>query len=351
MTEARTAELRETIDRMELHALIIIKRENVRYLSGFTGSSSVAVLTPEHSILVTDGRYREQAAIEAPAWDIVIYTRDLMKAVAVNACGARKVGLENTATIGFHKRLAKALDDADITFTDGLVEALRVRKEPDETAKIRSAVTCARHAWDSLLPMIQPGVTERQLAAGLDYRMMMAGADKPAFDTVVASGPNASMPHAGITDRVLEEGDQVVMDFGAMKNGYCCDVTRTVALGQPSERAAEVAHAVRGAWDAAYAAVAPGVACADVDHAARKFLEDAGYGKQFVHGLGHGVGLEVHEKPTVSYLSKETLEPGMVFTIEPGVYLEGETGARHEETVLLTSNGPEVLTSEITSGA
>ena len=155
------------------------------------------------------------------------------------------------------------------------------------------------------------------------------------------------MPHAKITDRRLTEGDLIVIDFGALKDGYCCDVTRTVALGDISKRATEVLGAVRSAWDAGFAAIEPGIAAADADLAARRQLESLGMGDEFVHSLGHGLGLEVHEKPTLSRLSRETLEPGMVFTIEPGVYLEGEMGARHEETVLLTDDGCEVLTGDI----
>ena len=195
--------------------------------------------------------------------------------------------------------------------------------------------------------MLQPGVTERQLAAALDYRMMSAGADKPAFDTVVASGPNAAMPHAGITDRPLQDGDLVVIDFGALKDGYCCDITRTVALGDVGTRPAEALEAVRIAWDAAFSSIEPGVPAAHPDLAARAELERLGWGEEFVHSLGHGLGLEVHEKPTLSRLSRETLQPGMVFTIEPGVYVASEIGVRHEETVLLTADGCEVLSREI----
>jgi Xaa-Pro aminopeptidase len=192
-------------------------------------------------------------------------------------------------------------------------------------------------------------VSERQLAAGLDYRMMSAGAEKPAFDTVVASGPNSSMPHAGITDRVLENGDLVVMDFGALADGYCCDITRTVYLGEPDPEARAILEAVHLAWEAAFAVLAPGVPVAQADLAARDRLAESGFAEQFVHSLGHGVGLEIHEKPTLSQLSKETLEAGMVFTVEPGVYLEGSMGVRHEETVVLTEAGPEVLSRDITS--
>ena len=343
MPEGRVADLLEAMSAIDLEGLILTKRENIRYVSGFTGSSSVAVVTAGKPILITDGRYREQADLETSGWEVVIYSSDMTKTIAGSVKDISLIGLEDSSSLGFHKRLTGALANAEITFTDGMVEGLRARKEAGEIATMREAADCARRAWQTLLPMIRPGVTERQLAAALDYRMMTAGADKPAFDTIVASGPNASKPHAGITDRALEQGDQVVIDFGARKGGYCCDLTRTVAVGEPSDRAARIAAAVLGAWDAAFAALAPGVSAPKVDAAARDYLENEGFADEFVHGLGHGVGLEVHEKPTISRLSREVLDPGMVFTIEPGVYLSGETGARHEETVLLTPAGPEIL--------
>lgn len=343
MTEKRIADLRELLARSELGGLAVTRRENVRYLSGFTGENGFAVITGERAVFVTDGRFREQAERELDGWEVLIYKKDLAVAIASCLEGVARAGLEDSATVAFHSRLADALGETELEITDALVESLRVRKDPGEIRAIREAIACALTAWDSLLPMLQAGVTERQLAAGLDYRMLTAGADKPAFDTIVASGPNASMPHAGITDRVIEPGDQIIIDFGAMKDGYNCDITRTIALGEPSGRAADIANAVRGAWEAAFAALKPGVAAAEVDAAARDFLKSTGFADEFVHSLGHGVGLDVHEKPALSSLSAETLEPGMVFTIEPGIYLEGEAGARHEEMVLLTREGPVVL--------
>jgi Xaa-Pro aminopeptidase len=348
MTEARTTGLRAAMAGIGLDGLVITKRENIRYLSGFTGSSAVAVVTGDQGTLITDGRYREQAALEAQSWEVVIYSKDLMGAVAEALGDAASVGLEDSTTLAFRKRLAGALGDTGLETTEGLVERLRTIKEPGELEAIRGAVACAHQAWETLLPMLQPGVSERQVAAGLDYRMMSAGAEKPAFDTVVASGPNSSMPHAGITDRVLVAGDLVVIDFGALKDGYCCDITRTVCLGEPDDRSREVLEAVLQAWDAAYAKLEVGVPVADADRAAREKLAELGLAEYFVHSLGHGVGLEVHEKPTLSQLSQETLEPGMVFTVEPGVYIEGSMGVRHEETVALTEGGVEILSRDIT---
>jgi Xaa-Pro aminopeptidase len=344
MSQDRLDAVRASMETEGLEALIVTKRENIRYLSGFSGDSGVGLVTRERSVLVTDGRFREQAKREAGAWQVEIYSRDLMKALADVLADVRNAGIEDSSTLAFNARAAKALAEVDLRPTDGLVEALRTRKDDCEIEMIRAAAKCAEQAWSTLLPMLQPGVTERQLASSLDYRMMSAGADGPAFDTVVASGPNSSMPHAAITDRELAEGDLVVIDFGARKDGYCCDLTRTVGIGDVEGRGAGILFAVSQAFDAAFAKVEPGVPVAEVDRAARDHLTRIGLGEAFSHSLGHGVGLEVHEKPSLSQLSEDTLEPGMVFTIEPGVYLDGDIGARYEQTVLLTEEGPEVLT-------
>lgn len=343
MRDERLGKLRASMHERGLGGLVVTKLENVRYLSGFTGDSGFAVITMDKARLVTDGRFKEQAGDRIPGWETVVYARDLPGAIASLVPEAVTTGLEDTSTIAFQSKLSAAATGRRFEVTDSLVEDLRLFKDRGELDLLRAAAACALQAWKSFLPMVQPGVTERQLAAGLDYRMVTAGADRPAFDTIVASGPNASMPHAGVTDRELREGDQVIVDFGASMNGYNSDITRTIAVGEPRGRASEIAGAVRGAWEAAFSRIEPGVPVARLDEAARKHLEAAGLSEHFVHSLGHGIGLEVHEKPSLSRFSGETLEPGMVFTVEPGVYLEGETGARHEEMVLLTEEGPVVL--------
>jgi Xaa-Pro aminopeptidase len=327
-----------------LSALAVTKMENVRYLSGFAGSSAVAIITSDRSVLVTDGRYREQAGAQSPSWEVVIYSTNLFESVAGVLSGASEVGLETTASYEFHSGLADALDrSAVVKPTRNIIEELRKIKDAGEIGSIRAALHCAMVAFDDVAPLIKPGITERSLSAELDYRMMMAGADGPSFDTVVASGPNSSMPHAGITDRALRDGDLVVVDFGARKDGYCSDTTRTLVVGTPSDRQSELMEAVKGAQSAALEALAPGALASDIDGVARAFLEERGLGVAFSHGLGHGVGLEVHEMPTLSSRSKDTLVPGMVFTVEPGAYIPGWGGARFEDLALITSGGHEDL--------
>ena len=342
--------LRNTLEEKSLGALIITEIENVRYLSGFTGSSAVAVVTMDGTFLISDGRYQEQARLEAPGWDTVIYTGEAAKAVANVLKGAESIGFEVTASFEFVERLRGALSDrAALLPTRDIVEEPRTYKDKEEISLIRQSLECAGRAFSETLLLVRPGATEREIAAELDYRMMLAGADGPAFDTVVASGPNSSMPHAGVTDRALADGDLVVMDFGTRKSGYCTDTSRTLVVGEPDRRQQDLLEAVKEAHDAALAVLIPGIPASEVDEAARKVIAGKGFAGNFSHGLGHGVGLEVHEKPTLSSLSKDTLQPGMVFTIEPGIYIEGWGGVRHEEMVLMTTGGTEVLSRDILS--
>ena len=344
----RLSELRNALEEKSLGGLIITKMENVRYLSGFTGSSAVAVATPDDSVLITDGRYREQARKEAAEWETVIYEDDLTKSISSFLEGVESIGFEATASFEFVERLRRVFPGrSTLQSTKGIVEEMRAGKDEQEIELMRRALECARKAFVEVLPLVQPGRTEREIAAQLDCKMMLSGADGPAFDTVVASGPNSSLPHAGITDRVLAEGDLVVIDFGAKKSGYCADTSRTLVLGEQNNHQKHLLDAVKEASAAALAVLKPGIRASDVDHVAREIVADEGFADNFSHGLGHGVGLEVHEKPTLSALSKDVLEPGMVFTIEPGIYIAGWGGVRFEEMVLMTPGGVEVLTRAI----
>jgi Xaa-Pro aminopeptidase len=330
-----------------LDRAVVTKRENVRYLSGFTGDSGVAVVSGEESVLVTDGRYSEQVAMESPGWEAAIHTGGMVEEIAARLEGGGRVGFETTITYRLRRDLGEALESGtELVPTEDLVDLLRTIKEPVEIDAIREAIRCAAFALGEILPLVKPGSTERRIAAELDYRMMLEGAEGPSFDTIVASGPNSSRPHAGVTDRTLEEGDLVVLDFGARSGGYNSDNTRTVLLKEGG-RERGLLDAVKGALEAALAVLEPGSRAADADLAARSHLEGLGLAGYFNHGLGHGVGLETHEKPTLSHRSGDVLEPGMVFTVEPGVYIEGLGGARLEEMVLITDDGYEVLSGGV----
>ena len=344
----RLSKLINALEKKGLGALAVTKIENVRYLSGFTGSNAVAVVSAGASVLITDGRYREQAHVETPSWEIVIYKGEIAEAVAEALHGAESIGFETSASFELVENLRTALPDkATLQPVKDIVEGIRMCKDEVEISLIHQALECASRAFGQIVPLIRPGVTEREIAAELDYRMMLAGAEGPAFDTEVASGPHSSMPHASFTDRVLSEGDLVVIDFGVRRNGYCTDTSRTLVVGEPDERQEDLLEAVKEASDAALAALKPGIQASEVDQAARRVIAEKGFAGNFSHGLGHGVGLEVHEKPTISALSKDVLQPGVVFTIEPGIYIEGWGGVRHEEMLLMTSAGMEVLSRNI----
>lgn len=344
----RTERARSRLEEAGLEALLVTKTANVRYLSGFSGDNAVLLLSGDGEYLVTDGRYVEQASKECPAWEVVKYKGELARELEGLLGGLSRIGFEHTASYEFYLKLSEALPDGkSLTPTKYLLDGLRARKEPSEIESIKGAISCSAHSLNEVLPMVAPGAVERELAARLDYEMMKAGADGAAFDTVVASGPNSSLPHAGITDRVLEEGDLLIIDMGAEKAGYNSDATRSMVLGEAGGRQRQVISAVRSSLRSAVDSIAPGVKASDVDAAARRSLAEDGLSDYFIHSLGHGVGLEVHEKPTLAATSDDVLEPGMVFTVEPGVYIAGWGGVRVEEMLLLEEEGPVLLTGDL----
>lgn len=334
------------ISGLALEAMVVTKIENVHYLSGFSGSSAVAVITRRDSMLITDGRYQEQALREAPSWEVVIYSNSIYEKLAHALSGINKIGFESGATFEFYRKLSNVISaSSHLGPTEGVVERLRAIKDETEVQRIKDCLSLASGAFKCVLPLVDCGITERELAAELDYKMVKAGADGPAFSTIVTSGPNASLPHGGLTDRTLVEGDLLILDFGARLRGYHSDTSCTLVVGSADARQNEIIQSVKGALVASIEALEPGTQAAQVDSVARKYIESHGFGENFVHSLGHGVGLEVHEKPTLSPFSNDVLEPGMVFTIEPGVYIEEFGGVRFEEMVYMKSNGAEILSS------
>lgn len=347
MSGARIEDLRSSLDQRGLDCLIVTSMQNIRYLSGFSGSSAVLLVGSDRQVLITDGRYAEQAAREAYGWDVRVYSGSLADAITASMPDTGRCGFESTVSFDFHRKLSQAAAGRELEPLDGVVEELRMLKDASEVASIRSALECASEAFEHVLSQVRPGLTERELAAEFDYRMTLAGADGPAFDTVVASGPNSALPHAPLTDRAIAEGDMLVMDFGARKDGYCSDTTRTACIGRCADPLPGALDAVNAAVEAAMGALEPGARAADVDAAARAEIARRGLTKRFTHSLGHGVGLETHEKPALSSQSKDSLMPGMVFTVEPGVYIPGIGGARTEELVLITEGGYELLSEAL----
>ncbi|HEY2205803.1 MAG TPA: Xaa-Pro peptidase family protein [Pseudonocardia sp.] len=353
---ARRDALRELLRAAELDALLVTDLVNVRYLSGFTGSNAALLVPAEgerDTLLATDGRYVTQSAAEAPDVHRVIERacdRALVAAAAAN--GVRRLGFESDdLTVDAHTALLEVAGDGadggpELCRAPGLVGGLRAVKDETEIAALRTACAVADAALAELVDAggLRAGRTEREVAADLEHRMRGHGADGPSFDTIVAAGANSAIPHHRPTDAVLAVGDLVKLDFGALCEGYHSDMTRTVVLGPPAGWQRELYDLVARAQAAGCAAVTVGAETASVDAAARTVIEDAGRGPQFSHGLGHGVGLRIHEAPALSATSAGKLATGMAVTVEPGVYLGGRGGVRIEDTLVVRRDGAELLT-------
>lgn len=343
---ARVAALKRLMEERNIEALLVTQRENVRYLTGFTGSSGSVLVASGKPVLVTDFRYQIQARREAPEATVVIQKKDHFSAVRE---AARRLG---TDTLWFDDT-SLTIDRAKAIKKQGLrlkgikdpVAELRQRKDTGELAKITSAIRRAEDSFRALKRFIRPGAVECELGFKLEMLIREQGARRTAFDIIVASGTNGAMPHASVTGRRLREGDLVTFDFGAEADGYYSDITRTVCVGRPTARQRAIHDIVLRAQYQAINAVKPGVHCAEIDRHARSTIAQAGHGKQFGHATGHGIGLMVHEGPSLSALSKSMVDAGMVFTVEPGVYIAGWGGIRIEDMVLVTADGHRVLTS------
>lgn len=329
-----------------VEAMLIQKPENRRYLSGFSGSAGFVLVSATASMLLVDFRYVEQAQTEAPGFEVIKAERQFIDTLAevVPARGLGGIGFESDAMSykqydDFSKRLAPAV----LVPVEG-VDHLRWVKDADEIARITRAVEIADEAFAHIRAFLRPGAVERDIAIEMEFFMRRRGADKEAFETTVASGPRSALPHGRASERVLARGDFVTLDFGALYRGYVSDCTRTVVLGEASQKQREIYELVLAAQRAALAGVKPGMSGRDADAIARKIIADAGYGDAFGHSLGHGVGLALHEGPTLSPREEAILAPGMVVTVEPGIYLAGWGGVRIEDLVVITDAGCRSLT-------
>jgi Xaa-Pro aminopeptidase len=341
--------------RRDLAATVVSNPVNIRYLTGFTGSTALLVCTPGAGHLVTDGRYDAvvRAAVAAgrmASVEVVCVEQryDLTLADLLRRLGVHRVGFDaGYVTVSTLDVWRRAVPGVDWQSTDGVVERLRLVKDEQEIAVFRRAGPMLAGVAKALGAWVRPGRSEIEVARDIDAAMERAGFSQPAFPTIVASGLNSAHPHAHPGGRSLGPGDLVVLDFGGVLDGYCVDLTRMAAVGQPGPEALALVAAVEAAHGAALAAVRAGVCGADVDRAARSALETRGLGAAFLHGTGHGLGLEVHEGPRLSRTATgrdDALEAGMVCTVEPGAYVEGLGGVRLEDDVLVTASGCEMLT-------
>jgi Xaa-Pro aminopeptidase len=343
----RRTTLAEGLGVRGVDALLVSALPNVRYLSGFTGSNAQVVVGTDAAVFLTDGRYTEQSRHEVPDMERVTYLGAAEPALleAARGMGVSRLGFEaDDVSVAALARLAEGLDGIELVPTEGIVGRQRWVKDAEEIQALREAQAATDAAFDDLLEVLAVGVSEREVAWELEKLLRRDGADALSFDSIVAFGEHAAEPHHQPTDRRLEEGDVIKLDFGALSRGYHADMTRTIAFGQPATELRKVHDVVREAQQAGIDAIRAGVTGAEVDAAARGVVEAAGYGDAFSHGLGHGVGLEIHEGPR---LGKEfeghELPVGAVVTVEPGVYLPGLGGVRIEDMVEVTAEGGEVL--------
>jgi Xaa-Pro aminopeptidase len=350
---ARIAQLRETMSRLGVDAFLISQPESRRYLSGFTGqdhppmdSAGYLFITQSESVLLTDSRTAEQAENEAPYFEVRRIEDKLSKALAtfVPGMGLARIAFEgNHLPFRLYEDVKSAVGNATPVPTYDVVDHLRAIKGPAELEAIRDAVVMADAAFMHFLGQVTPGMSEKDAAWVIESFLRKSGSEGVAFDPIVASGPNASMPHHVPGNRPLQSGEPIIVDWGARVRGYCSDITRTISLGEPDEQFRRLYSVVLGAQAKAEDRIRSGMIGSKGDALARKVIADAGLGEAFGHSLGHGVGLAIHENPRLGRTSQDVLEDGMVFSIEPGVYLPGWGGIRIEDLVTLRGGKPIVL--------
>ncbi|MCI0354394.1 MAG: Xaa-Pro peptidase family protein [Acidobacteria bacterium] len=346
---ARQHRLALALDERKLDAFLVTHQVNIRYLCGFTGSSAVLAVAGERAAFFTDGRYTAQAREQVRGAPVRTMPGNPLAAAAawLKTKRVRRVGVEAEHMTLVQRGALSALlpGRTRLRPATGLVERLRAVKDKDEVRHIRAAVNLAAALFGPILKRIRPGKRELEVAAYLEFGARKLGASGMAFETIVASGRRSALPHGVASSQPITSKGFIVLDFGVILAGYCSDMTRTVHVGRPGAWARSVYQAVLDAQQAALAAVGPGVATGEVDQTARKVLARSGLGRYFTHSTGHGVGLEIHETPRIAKGLKDALLPGMVVTVEPGVYVPGRGGVRIEDMVLVTEKGREVLTS------
>ena len=346
----RLRKLLTSIAEKGLDALLISQPENLRYLSGFTGSSGWLLISEQNAILATDFRYVEQAKGESPDFEIIQTKQDLRDWLPglVSDLGWHKLGFEaNFISYDSSHKLSEAIKTKQVNLelvpTTGIVEQLRSIKEPEELEFITKAVALTDAVFEQAKGIIRPGITEKEAAWEIEKLLRQEGSEGMPFEIIVASGPNSALPHARPTEKIIRPGEPVLIDMGARISGYCSDFSRTLFLGKADKTLQEIYNIVLKAQTTAIERVESGMDASQADQLARSVVEQAGYGDAFGHGLGHGVGLAVHEFPTLGPTSSDSLADGMVFTIEPGIYLAGKGGVRIEDMVVLESGKAKVL--------
>jgi Xaa-Pro aminopeptidase len=352
MSLERLNRLTDIIKKGNYDGILLVKneriiKENVRYISGFSGSTAYLVITPEDRILITDDRYLDQASIECPEFKIVRCERPFTKKLleVVKKLKIKKLAYEiNGLTIGLYKKIDRDLEDIELVETENIIENLRAVKSTEEIELIAKAAAIAGKSFEYILDFFKPGVREKDIALEFEFNLRKNGADGLAFDLIIGSGERSTHQHGVPSEKKIENGDFVVMDFGALYHGYRSDITRTFIVGKATPEQKKVYRTVQKSQKLALDLLRAGVKSPDVCSEARKIIEDAGYGNYTGYGLGHGVGLEIHEEPYVRAKGDLVFLPGHVITIEPGIYISGWGGVRIEDTVVIEEEGCKILT-------
>lgn len=344
----KLAGIRETLDELNIDGIIVTNAINRRYLTGFTGSAGVTLITKNESYFLTDFRYGKQAKEQVNHYETIIYqsSRLMMEHLLeqIQKTNIQRLGFESDdVSFNFYTQL-KELDSVELVPTTKVVEKLRMVKSEEEISNIRKATEISDAAFTYIQQVIRPGVSEKKIAIELDYFMKEQGAENGAFAYIVASGMRGALPHGVASDKKIKQGDMVTLDYGAVYNGYISDMTRTLAVGEPDAKLVEIYHIVNGALSATLEKLKVGMSAKEIDSIARDYISEKGYGDYFGHGLGHGIGLNVHEDPFFSQSGEDILQAGMVITIEPGIYLPEIGGVRIEDDVLIKEDGIEILT-------
>lgn len=344
---ARLARLRNKLNEKQVDGMLVTSAVNRRYLSGFTGTSGYLLVTADQAVLFSDFRYRSQAPAQAPDFTFVEHGQKPQETIRDKAreFGVRRLAFEDhDLTVADHHRYAEAFPDTELVPAGKLIEDIRMVKDEAELAVMREACAIADRAFQHMLDVLKPGVTERAAALELEFFMRKEGASGTSFETILASGERSALPHGTASDRVLGSGEFVTLDFGAYYNGYCSDLTRTVVLGPATDRHREIYNIVLEAQQAVLDGIRPGMTGREADKIARDIIGKHGYGDQFGHGTGHGLGMEIHEEPRLSLSGNIVLEPGMTVTVEPGIYVPDFGGVRIEDDIVITDSGADLLT-------
>lgn len=347
MFDKRIAQLREKMRTKDLQAVLLVGDANRNYLSGFTGDESFSVITLDKAFFITDSRFTEQAKQQVKDYEVLEYSKNstfadfLAELVAKN--NIKKLGFEEDVVSFSTYSLYKSKVSCLLIPMEGIVEEIRTIKDESELDIIRKAAEITDKAFDHIVKFIRPGMTEREIGLELEFFMKKLGATALSFPSIVASGVRSSLPHGVVTDKVVNEGEFLTLDYGCVYEGYCSDMTRTLVIGESSEKMTEIYNVVLQAQERALKAFKPGTPAIDVDKVARDYIKEKGYGDYFGHSLGHGVGREIHEAPTIGYRNAKELQAGMVVTDEPGIYIPDFGGVRIEDLLVIKEDGIEIL--------